>query len=99
VITGLFEVRPYIKVFILHNFLGVPFSMSLPSINILHPTSLELGNDDAEAYANLSGGYIVREIDTKGGTGKVISERQGTNRAIGWSWYLDKAGRSKVLGV
>lgn len=91
--------KQYIKVFVLYNKLGVPFSISLPSIDIFHPTSLELGNDDAEAYANLSGSYIVREIDTRGGTGKVISERPGTNRAIGWSWYLDKAGRSKVLSV
>ena len=91
--------KPYLKIFVLHNKLGVPFSISLPSIDILHPTSFELDNDDAEAYANLSGGYMVREIDTKGGSGKVINERPGTNRAIGWSWYLDKSGRSKVLSV
>jgi hypothetical protein len=92
-------VKPYIKVFVLYNKLGVPFSISLPSIDIFHPTTLELENDDAEIYANPSGSYIVREIDIKGGTGKVISERPGTNRAIGWSWYLEKTGRNKVFSV
>jgi hypothetical protein len=76
----------------------MPFTISFPKIDIVSPFSLESNLDEGQSYANLvAGGYIVREIDTKGGTGKVIQERPGTTRVVPWDWYVDKTGRSKVV--
>lgn len=76
----------------------MPFTVSFPIIDILHPLSLESNTDEGEAYANLvTGSYTVKEIDTKGGSGKVIQERPGTNRAVPWDWYVDKHGRNTIL--
>ena len=76
----------------------MPFTVSFPKIDIVSPVSLEPNSDEGQTYANLvAGSYIVREIDTKGGTGKVIQERPGTTRVAVWDWYVDKAGRSKVV--
>ena len=94
----MFDVRHYIKVFVLYNILAMPFSVSLPNIDIVNSTSLEEVTNEGERYAGLvTGGYTVREIDTQGGSGKVIQERPRTNRAVGWDWYVDKLGRNKVL--
>jgi hypothetical protein len=91
-------VKQYIKIFILYNFLGNPFSVSLPSIDVVDPVSLEPPTDEGERFASMvTGGYIVREIDTRGESGKVVKERPGTNRAVGWDWYVDKSGRNKVF--
>jgi hypothetical protein len=95
--TGLFDVKPYIKVFILHKPLAMPFTISLPAIDIVHPESLATDTEDGETYAGLvRGSYMVREIDTRGDTGIVVTERPGMNPAKGWSYYVDKAGRSKI---
>lgn len=76
----------------------MPFTVSFPPIDIISPLSLEADTNDGEAYVNcVAGIYIVREIDTKGGTGKVIQERPGTNRSVPWDWYVDKHGRSIIL--
>jgi hypothetical protein len=94
----MFDVRHYIKVFVLYNILAMPFSISLPAIDIINSTSLEQVTNEGERYASLvTAGYTVREVDTQGGSGKVIQERPGTNQAVGWDWYVDKLGRSKVL--
>lgn len=90
--------KQYIKVLILHNVLSAPFSITFPLIDIVDPASLEPVTDEGESYSNLvAGGYIVKEIDTKGGSGKIIQERHGTNRPVPWDWYVDRIGRSKVL--
>jgi hypothetical protein len=89
-------VKQYLKIFILHKPLALPFALSLPPIEVYNPISLENTADEAE-YPNFAGSYTVREIDTRGGSGKVVNERSGTNRVIGWSWYVDKSGRSKVF--
>ena len=76
----------------------MPFAVSFPVIHVLDPASLEPVSNEGEKYAQVAvGGYTVREIDTKGGTGKVIRERQGTNFPVPWDWYVDKTGRSKVV--
>jgi hypothetical protein len=94
----MFDVRHYIKIFVLYNILAMPFSISLPNIEIINSNSLEQVTHEGERYAGLvTAGYTVREIDMKGESGKVIQERPGTNRAVGWDWYVDKLGRSKVL--
>jgi len=94
----MFDVRYYIKVFVLYNILAMPFSLSLPAIDILNSTSLEEVTDEGERYASLvTGGYTVREINNVGGTGQIVQERPGTNRPVGWDWYVDKLGRSKIL--
>lgn len=95
--TSLFDVKQYLKIFILHKPLSLPFALSLPAIEVYHPASLETIADEAEGYPNVAGSYTVREIDTRGGSGKVVNERSGTNRVVGWSWYVDKSGRSKVF--
>jgi hypothetical protein len=94
----MFDVRHYIKVFVLHNILAMPFSVTLPNIDIVCPTSLEEVTNEGERFASLvTGGYTVREIDTQGGSGKVIQERPGIYKAVGWDWYVDKPGRYKIL--
>ena len=61
--------------------LSVPFTVTFPLIDIIDPASLEPVTGEGEIYANLgAGSYIVREIDTKEGSGKIIQERPGTNR-------------------
>jgi hypothetical protein len=66
--------------------------------DVVHPASIDDSTTDGESYANLvTGGYVVREIDTRAGSGNLINERSGTNRAIGWSWYVDKPGRAKIF--
>jgi hypothetical protein len=75
----------------------MPFTMSFPAIDIVSSSSLDKTADDGEAYAGLiAGSYIVKEVDT-GGSGKLIRERPGTNRAVPWDWYVDKIGRSKII--
>jgi hypothetical protein len=64
--------------------------------DIVNPASLDDVMTDGESYANLiTGGYVVRSIDTR--SGSLIEERPGTNRAVAWSYYIDKSGRNKVL--
>ena len=82
----------------MHKPLSMPFTVSFPKIDIVSPLSLESNPEDGKSYSNLiAGAYIVREIDNKGGSGKLIKERPGTNRAVPWDWYVDKTGRSKVV--
>jgi len=96
--TAFFSVRQYITLFILHRPLTIPFSLSLPAFDVVKTESLDEVTVEAESYATLiTGCYIIREIDTRSGTGTVINERSGTNRAREWSWYVDKQGRSKVV--
>ena len=76
----------------------MPFALTLPQIDIISPVSLDQVTNEGERYANLvTGGYIVREIDNQGGLGKLIKERPGTNKPVGWDWYVDKSGRNKIL--
>ena len=76
----------------------MPLGISLPAIDVIHPQSLEEEAETGETYAALvRGSYMVKEIDSRGNEGKVIQERPGTNRVQGWSYYVDKAGRSKVF--
>jgi hypothetical protein len=83
---------------ILHNVISVPFSVAFPLFDIIDPASLEPVPDEGENYSNLAAGsYVIREIDTTGGSGKIVQERSGTNRPVPWDWYVDKIGRSKVL--
>lgn len=95
--TAFFDVNPYIKVQLQYNAINTPLNISLPSFDIIHPTSLETESDDGERFANLTGTYIVREIDMRGNIGKIIRERPGTNSLVGWDWYVSKEGRGKIL--
>ena len=94
----MFDVKQYIKIFILHSTLGTPFSLSLSPLQIVDPMSFESANDDGEQFAAIvTGTYIVREIDMRGESRKVLSERPGTNPVVGWDWYVDRVGRSRVF--
>lgn len=65
--------------------------------DVVNPISLDDTTTDGESYANLiTGGYVVREIETKSGSGNLINERPGTNRAVGWLYYVDKPGRNQI---
>ena len=76
----------------------MPFTLTFPVIDIISSSSLDVTADEGETYAGLiAGSYIVKEVDTKGGSGKLIRERPGTNRAVPWDWYVDKIGRSKII--
>jgi hypothetical protein len=94
----MFEVKQYIKLLILHNNLGTPFTLSLPMFDVFDPASFDAPNDEGDIFAKmLTGGYMVREIDTRGGNENIVKERPGTNRIIGWDWYVDKRGRRSVV--
>jgi hypothetical protein len=98
--TALFDVKPYIKIFILHKPLSLPFPIAVPAIEVFHPASFETEPAGGDTYIGLvHGGYIVREVDTRGNDadGKIVKERPGTNRVMGWSYYVDKAGRAKIF--
>jgi hypothetical protein len=91
-------VKQCIKLYISHNFLGVPFSISLGDLHILHPASLEpIGDEEGTFSGRVMGEFMVKEVDVQGGTGRVLQERPGTNRVIPWDWYVDKTGRNKVI--
>ena len=65
-------------------------------IDILNPASMDSKIDDGgEAYANLTSGFTVREVEQP--SGKVIQERTGTNFAVPWNWYVDDRGRNSIL--
>lgn len=74
----------------------MPFTVSLPTIDILNPASVDPNPDDGgETYANLTQGFTVREIECP--SGKLLQERPGTNFAVPWDWYVDKRGRNSIL--
>ena len=70
--------------------------MTLPTITVVNPASFEEYTDEGERFAGLVKGFVVKEIDTRGGTGKVLHERRGLVRPTPWDWYVDKKGRGKV---